>query len=211
MTRSLSRSLLVVLATASSIPSAGFAEPVQRPDAVAAADGLAADDREALAAAQQLATTTAQLVEGWIATGAISEDRLFSRLYFAIPRTNPQRFSTPYDALAERDLVGPEDQTLALSSAFHYAIVTDVIGYVPAHNTRFTQPLTGDLEHDYVNNRTKRMYGDVASLTAAHSRAPYLIQRVRLDAGDLINEVSVPVVVRGRQWGCVRIGYHHTR
>jgi len=29
-----------------------------------------------------------------------------------------------------------------------YAIVTDSNGYVPAHNTRFAQPLTGNTEQD---------------------------------------------------------------
>ena len=88
-----------------------------------------------------------------------------------------------------------------------YAIVTDINGYVPAHNTRFAQPLTGNAQQDYVNNRTKRIFGDLASIIAARSEAKYLIQRVKLETGDIIYDLSVPVMVKGKHWGCVRIGY----
>jgi methyl-accepting chemotaxis protein len=135
---------------------------------------------------------------------------VFSRLYFPIPKTDPLKFSSPYDKLAERDLVGPEDKALAHSAAWQYAIVTDINGYVPAHNTRFAQPLTGVSAQDYVNNRTKRMFGDLASLTAARNEGHFLIQRVRLETGDVIYDLSVPVMVRGKHWGCARIGYRRS-
>jgi methyl-accepting chemotaxis protein len=88
-----------------------------------------------------------------------------------------------------------------------YAILTDINGYVPTHNTRFAQPLTGNMAQDYINNRTKRLLGDLASFAAGHNEAHYLLQRTRLETGDVIYDVSVPVIVRGKHWGCVRIGY----
>jgi len=51
------------------------------------------------------------------------------------------------------------------------------------------------------------MLGDPASLVAARSEARFLIQRVRLDTGDVIYDLSVPVTVRGKHWGCARIGF----
>jgi methyl-accepting chemotaxis protein len=173
-------------------------------------DALTAQDRDVLATAEQLASDTAQTIEQWIITQATTEDRVFSRLYFPTPRTDPQKYTTPYDALADRDLVGMEDRALARSSAFHYAIATDINGYVPAHNTRFAQPLTGDLTRDYVDNRTKRLLGDLASLAAARGETRFLLQRVRLETGDTIHDLSVPIVVRGKHWGCIRIGYRRT-
>jgi hypothetical protein len=70
--------------------------------------------------------------------------------------------------------------------------------------------LTGVTAQDYVNNRTKRMFGDLASLSAARSEGHFLIQRVRLETGDVIYDLSVPVVVRGKHWGCARIGYRRS-
>jgi len=209
--------ILAALATLSGGPTAALAQPAPpapRPPAPAPApapeapsDGLSQQDHDVLAVAQQLASGASQVLEQWIITQATTEERLFSRLYFPIPKTDPQKYSTPYDTLADRDLVGPEDKALARATGLQYAIVTDINGYVPTHNTRFSQTLTGVPAQDYVNNRTKRIFGDLASVSAARSEAKYLIQRVKLETGDIIYDLSVPVMVKGKHWGCVRIGY----
>jgi len=212
MTRTLPRTLLVALAIATSIPAAARAQPAaaMRTAGDIPADTLTPQEREVLSAAEQLATDASQLIEQWITTQAITEDRVFARLYFPIAKTDPQKYATPYDALAERDIVGPEDKTLARSATLLYAILTDLNGYVPAHNTRFAQPLSGNAAQDYINNRTKRMLGDTTSLLAARNEQHYLIQRTRLETGDVTYDLSVPVSVRGKHWGCVRIGYRRS-
>jgi methyl-accepting chemotaxis protein len=170
-------------------------------------DPLSAQDREVLTAADELAAATSRALEHWLATQAVSEDQLFARLYYPIAKTNPQKFSTPYDALADRDVVSIEDKVLARSPAYQYALLTDLNAYVPAYNARFAQPLTGNTAEDYTSNRTKRMLADPSSLAAARSEARYLLQRTKLETGDVIYDLSVPIVVRGKHWGCARIGY----
>jgi methyl-accepting chemotaxis protein len=213
MTRTVHRTLLAVIAAVSSIPMSALAQPAvaSRPFD-AALDALSAADREILTVAEQLAAEASQVLEQWIITQAITEDRLFARLYFPIAKTDPrkagpQQYATPYSALADRDLVGPEEKALARVALLQYAILTDINGYVPVHNNRFAQPLTGNSEQDFINNRTKRMLGDNASLSAARSETRFLIQRVKLETGDVISDLSVPVIVRGKHWGCARIGY----
>jgi methyl-accepting chemotaxis protein len=211
MTWTTHRTLLVALSVATAMFAAGprevMAQPAPRLATDVSGDPTTQQDRDALAVANQLAVEASQLIEQWITTQVITEDRLFARLYFPIPKTRPRKYGTPYDALAERDLVGPEDKALARAATLQYAIITDVNGYIPAHNTRFTQPLSGNPAEDYVNNRTKRMLGDTVSLIAARSEARYLIQRARVETGDVIYDLSVPITVRGKHWGCVRIGY----
>lgn len=210
MTSKLSRMLLLaVFAAAPLAPAAAHAQPAP-PAPEPAMDTLSAQDREMLAAAQQLAIDSGQMIEQWLSTQASTEDRVFSRLYFPIAKTNPQKYSTPWDSLADRDFATPQDKVLGRSPTIQYAIVTDLNAYVPTHNTQFAKPLTGNLEKDYINNRTKRMLGDAASLTAARSEARYLLQRVRLETGDVIYDVSVPVKVKGKHWGCARIGYRRS-
>jgi hypothetical protein len=222
MTRTLHHTLLLAaLVTAPALvpgPDA-LAQPANpppaRPAAAAAApaaeppnDGLGAQDREVLTAADALAKEASQVIEQWITTQASTEDKVFSRLYFPMPKTDPLKFTTPYDKLADHDLVPLEDKTLARSAAWQYAIITDINGYVPAHNTRFAKPLTGATAQDYNDNRTKRMFGDLASITAArNTKKPFLRQEVQLETGDVIYDLSVPVTVRGKHWGCARIGY----
>ncbi|HEY0190913.1 MAG TPA: hypothetical protein VGC42_07295, partial [Kofleriaceae bacterium] len=100
-----------------------------------------------------------------------------------------------------------EDKALLKDTTFQYAIITDSNGYIPAHNTRFSQPMSGKSDQDYANNRTKRMLGDAASLIAARSEAKYLILRTKLETGEVLYDLSVPITVRGKHWGCARIGY----
>jgi methyl-accepting chemotaxis protein len=223
MTRTLHRTLLLAALATAPVLAPGpeaLAQPAgpspARAGAAAAAapeaptDGLSPQEHEVFVAAQALAKEASQVIEQWIITQATTEDRVFSRLYFPIPKTDPLKFTTPYDTLADRDLVGPEDKTLARSAVWQYAIITDINGYVPAHNTRFAQPLTGVTAQDYNNNRTKRMFGDLASLAAARNEKHVFIQPVRLESGDMIYDLSVPVMVRGKHWGCARIGYRRS-
>jgi methyl-accepting chemotaxis protein len=202
MTRMLQRTLILAILVIA-LPTAGFAQPAGSDPA----DSLSAQDREVLAAAEQLATESGQMLEQWITTQAITLDRLFARLYFPIAKTSPQKYSTPYDALADRDLVRLEDKALARATTLQYAIVTDSNAYIPAHNSRFAQPMTGNAAHDYINNRSKRMLGDAASFAAARNEARYLLQRTRLETGDVIYDLSVPITLRGKHWGCARIGF----
>lgn len=172
------------------------------------ADGLSDQDRQMRDAADQLAREAAEVMEQWIASKQVSEDRLFARLYFSIPKTDPPKYATSYDQLADRMLTPVEDKALNHTPPDEqYAIVTDLNGYVPAHNTRFTQPITHQADKDYVNNRTKRLLGDPASLQAARSEAKFLLQRIELETGDVIYDLSVPIMIRGKHWGCARIGY----
>lgn len=222
MTRIAHRTVLALAAVLSitallSAPAlAQTAAPAARASEPAApADSMTAQDREVLAAAEQLATDASQLLEQWIMTQAITEERLFARLYFPLPKTDPrkagpQQFATPYTPLADRDLSAPQEKALARVALLQYAILTDINGYVPVHNNRFAQALTGNSEQDYINNRTKRMLGDNASLSAARSETRYSIQRVKLETGDVIYDLSVPVNVRGKHWGCARIGYRRS-
>jgi methyl-accepting chemotaxis protein len=207
---------IVLAIAAAALPAIALAQPAVMPrPSDPAVEALAAQDREVLVVAEQLAGDATQLLEQWIITQAITEDRLFARLYYPIPKTDPrkagpQQYATPYTALADRDLAAPEDKALGRIAFLQYAIVTDINGYVPVHNTRFAQPLTGNSEQDFINNRTKRMLGDNASLAAARSETRFLIQRVKVESGDVIYDLSVPVNVRGKHWGCARIGYRRS-
>ena len=82
--------------------------------------------------------------------------------------------------------------------------------YVPAYNSNYAQPLSGNREQDYANNRSKRMLADLPSLLAARSDARYLIQRTRLETGEVLYDLSVPITVRGKHWGCARVGFRRT-
>ena len=173
----------------------------------ASIDNLSPVEHDALAAADALAAEAQAAMEQWVTTQAVSEAKLFSRLYFPVAGTDPLKYTTAYDTLADHDLTPLEDKVLLRSQAFQYAIVCDSNGYVPAHNTRYAHGASGNKAQDAANNRTKRIFGDTASLQATHSDARFLDQRVRLETGEVIGEISVPLMVHGKRWGSVRVGF----
>lgn len=191
---------------AAALPGAALAQPVPIAS-TASPEELSGVERDALATAEQLAADASLAMEQWVTSQSVTELRLFARMYFPIAGTEPVKFTTVYDKLADRDLTPLEDKALARSTAFQYAFVADLNGYVPAHNTRFAQPKTGNAAQDAAGNRTKRSFGDAASIRASRSEARYLVQRVKLETGDIIGEVSVPLTVRGKRWGSVRVGF----
>ena len=145
-------------------------------------------------------------MERWIAEEETTGAKLFSYLYYPIEGTDPSKFHTNWDALADRDVRPISDDILSKSASLVFTVLVDRHGYLPAH-TRYSQPLTGNSAVDLVNNRTKRMFADRTGLAAAQNTQRFLIQRYMRDTGEKMADLSVPVHVRGRKWGAVRLGY----
>jgi methyl-accepting chemotaxis protein len=193
-------SLLAALAPAHALAQA-------RPSAAALAEGLMPQEKEMLGLALDYARRCAETMEGWLAAKEVSEERLFSALYFPVPSTDPPKFTTDWDRLSDRDIQPIQEAVLTRSGAIVFAVLVDKHGYLPTHNLRHAQPLTGNLAADLVNNRTKRIFNDKTGIQAARNTAPFLIQRYQRDTGEQMADLSVPVFVKGAHWGAVRIGY----
>lgn len=139
--------------------------------------------------------------------GVLSEMQLFDRDYQRVPDTDPPKYRTRYDEIADRLLDTIQEPLVASNDKLIYAIATDENGYVPTHNKRFRQPVTGDYAKDLAGNRTKRIFDDpTGSRCGAHTRK-LLVQTYKRDTGEVMHDLSVPVFVNGRHWGGFRIGY----
>jgi hypothetical protein len=205
MTTRARRSLAVLaLFSLAALPAAALAQA--RPPVIIP-DGLPAQDRDMLTLALDVSKRSGEILEKWIAAKEVSEERLFSFLYYPIPKTDPPKFTTDYDKLSDRDILPIEEGALAKSTALVFAVLVDRFGYLPTHNQRYAQPLSGNPAVDLVNNRTKRIFNDRVGLLAARSQAPFLFQRYQRDTGESMVDVSVPVYVKGQHWGAVRLGY----
>ncbi|MCE3003049.1 MAG: methyl-accepting chemotaxis protein [Xanthomonadaceae bacterium] len=142
-----------------------------------------------------------------LAQRRLSEDALFARDYTPIPDTHPQKHRTPFDALCDELLPPIQEPAAAAEPWIGFAISANRDGYVPTHNDKFCQPLTGDPEKDLVGNRTKRIFTDRVGRTVGSNTEPYVLQIYRRDTGEIMFDLSVPIVVRGRHWGGFRVGY----
>jgi methyl-accepting chemotaxis protein len=148
-----------------------------------------------------------QLLEQALAAGQVTESALFDKNYQPIPNTRPQKYHTGFDGLTDRLLPPLQEGLVSSHQEMVYAIGCDTNGYVPTHNKRFSQPLTGDYEKDFVGNRSKRIYDDPVGKRCGAHELQFLIQTYRRDTGEILHDISAPIYVKGRHWGGFRIGY----
>lgn len=139
--------------------------------------------------------------------GQLTMAQLFDTFYIPIPNTDPQKFHTQYDRLIDGIIRPILDKYLEADKRFIFVVAVDRNGYLPTHNARYSQPLTGDGDHDTRWNRTKRIFSDRTGLAAARNTEPLLLQRYSRDTGEEMTDLSVPIMIKGRHWGAVRIGY----
>jgi len=157
---------------------------------------------EALAGAKMME----QLLEEALSSGRFTQEDLFDTNYVAIPTTDPPKYHTRYDGYLDQTIRGLEDEYLKDDQVVFAALV-DRNGYLPVHNTKYSQPLTGDKEKDKLNNRTKRLFNDEVGLKAARNQQELLKQVYTRDTGEKMWDISAPVMVSGKHWGGFRIGF----
>jgi methyl-accepting chemotaxis protein len=202
------RLVLAGLLCAALAPSAARAQAhTMKSGATTSADALTSQEKEMLALANDLARRCAATLEKWISGKETTEEKLFSALYYPIAKTDPPKYNTDWDRLSDRDVLPLEEAVLTRSPSIVFAVLVDRNGYLPTHNQRFSQPLTGNPAVDLVNNRTKLIFMDSTGLAAARNLAPFLVQRYQRDTGETMVDLSVPVTLRGAHWGAVRIGF----
>jgi len=80
-------------------------------------------------------------------------------------------------------------------------------GYVPTHNRAFSQPPVGNPEIDRVKSRSKRLFNDRTGGRCGSHQRRLLLQTYSRDTGELMHDLSVPIMVGGRHWGGLRLGY----
>jgi HAMP domain-containing protein len=143
-----------------------------------------------------------------IDSGLLTVNDVFDRSYVEIKGWNwgdKPKFHTRFDAFCDRAVLVFQDKFLE-NDDFLFAVGVDNNGYLPTHNTKFQQPLTGLPEKDLAGNRTKRVFNDPVGLAAAKNTEPSLQQVYRRDTGEVMWDVSSPVIVKGKHWGGFRIG-----
>ncbi len=163
--------------------------------------------------------------------------RLFDVSRASVDGFDPPKYHTVYDALIDRQMMQRMDAVLAAEPGLTFALPFDLNVYAPAHNSIYSNSITGDRERDLLGNRTKRFFLDSSALTRgarmelavelpprvltqAELRAagaqlteptdltrPFLLQTYARDTGAVLSTLSVPLYVRRRRFGCVSLGW----
>ncbi|PWB31439.1 chemotaxis protein [Pseudomonas sp. SDI] len=161
--------------------------------------------------ARRGAEQIAEQFERDIDQGRISLDDLFDRQYQVMPGTRPTRYHTRFDQYTDQVLPSIQEPLLKEHEGLIFAIACTQQGYVPTHNNAFNQPLTGDEASDTAHNRSKRKFDDRTGIRCGSHQQPVLLQTYTRDTGELMHDLSVPVQVKGRHWGGLRLGYKPER
>jgi methyl-accepting chemotaxis protein len=150
-----------------------------------------------------------------LASGQFDKDELFDTNYQPITEgplagTSLPKYTTAYDSFLDQRILAIEDRFLE-DSMVVFAVLVDRNGYLPVHNSKFSQPLTGNDDRDRVGNRTKRLFNDPVGLAAGQydgrDGQKILRQVYRRDTGETMWDVSAPIYVDGQHWGGFRIGF----
>ncbi|CAI8801205.1 methyl-accepting chemotaxis protein [Pseudomonas sp. IT-P12] len=157
--------------------------------------------------AREGASQIAARFEADIDAGRISLEDLFDRNYQTIPNTSPVKYQTRFDHYTDQVLPAIQEPLLPRHEGLVFAIACTQQGYVPTHNKVFSQPLTGDAQVDTLQNRTKRKFADRTGIRCGSHQQAVLLQTYTRDTGELMHDLSVPVMVKGRHWGGLRLGY----
>ncbi len=156
---------------------------------------------------QQLALEGREFVGRQLAAMAADGMDVFDRNYVPIPGTDPAKYATCYDERFDRAVQAYIDRLRQSIPGVIYTLAMDCYGYVPTHHGEFSQPQTGDAQHDLLYSRHKRFFrGSRAEIRRAENTAPSLFQTILRDTGEIINDLSVPIHLNGRHWGAFIVG-----
>jgi methyl-accepting chemotaxis protein len=158
---------------------------------------------QAQLAAQQVAT----MFNDKISRNEISQQALFNFSYSKIANTNPQKYHSTFDDFTDKFLPAIQEPILKENLEVVFAGAVDINGYFPTHNQRYSQPLTGNIATDSINNRTKRIFDDSTGIRCGQHRHKFLLQTYKRDTGEVMHDVSAPIIVNGQHWGGFRIGF----
>jgi methyl-accepting chemotaxis protein len=173
--------------------------------------GLETADRAFVDAAIGWRDKVVALTERALVSGKLSEAALFDTHYVPIPRSNPPRFDTALNGFADGEWRALLDQIIASMPGIVSTAATDINGYLPTHTTQYSRAPTGDPVHDAAYCRNRRIFSDATDAIAKASTKPFHIavfRREREDGGyNVVRNVYVPMVIRGRRWGDLEIAY----
>lgn len=159
------------------------------------------------AVVQAAARAIGNVLEQAITSGKISETDLFDENYQRVPNVEPPKFHTRFDKLTDELFPAIQEPLLQQYPEFVYAGAVDRNGYFPTHNKKFAAEPTGDIKKDMLHSRSKRIFSDPVGKRCGNHNRPFLIQTYRRDTGEVMHDISTPIMVRGKQWGGFRIGY----
>lgn len=177
-----------------------------------AESGHETDDTPFIKSVTEKAAKISALFEQSVESGEISINDLFDENYIDIPGTDPVQKLTGFVSLTDELLPEIQEAVYGEDTLIIFCVAVDRNGFLPTHNTRFSEPQRpGEPEWNAGNSRNRRIFDDRTGIAAAKNTKPFLLQTYRRDMGGgtfaTMKDLSAPIYVQGRHWGGLRMGY----
>ena len=175
-----------------------------------AASGVRTAQSELIETAIATADEISAMFEDALQKGDIGMADLFDDAYRPIPGSQPQQHMTRFVALTDRLLPALQERLLVSNKRIVFCAAVDRNGFLPTHNRKYSQAQGSDPVWNNANCRNRRIFDDRTGLAAARNQKPFLLQTYRRDMGGgaflVMEDLSAPILVRGRHWGGFRFG-----
>jgi hypothetical protein len=142
----------------------------------------------------------------------LTEKDLFDTNYVKIKNTTPVKYHTKYDKFFDINMRNLEDKFL-LDKDLEYAVLIDRNGYVPTHNTKYSQPESSNKKQNLISNRSKRIfinYPGIKDIVKFKGKGT-IKSFYQRDTGEKIWNIASPIVINGKHWGIFLIGVNLKR
>lgn len=173
--------------------------------------GYQAADQFFIKLAKTSAKTVEQTFDRALVNGEITIEDLFDRDYKPIPGTDPQQLTTRFLEIADKLLSPIQEEILKADPKVVFGLAVNQDGYVSAHHVHCSKPQGPDPVWNAANCRNRRLFNNRAELAGVTHTQDHLVQTYIRDMGGgnvmLLKDASAPIMVRGRHWGGLRLGY----
>jgi methyl-accepting chemotaxis protein len=137
--------------------------------------------------------------------------RVFDREYRPIPRTDPPKYLTSYADIFARELQ-PIFDAARKDLGSIYALASDYNGYIAIHHSDVSDPMTGDPKVDLLKSRHQRLFFNVETeKRRVRNTEAFLLQTYMRDTGEILNDLSMPIYIKGEHWGAIVTGFKPER
>jgi methyl-accepting chemotaxis protein len=168
-------------------------------------------DQPFIAEVMRRARAIEDLFERAVDERSIRLEDLFSENYEPIPGTKPQQYMAPFVRLTDELLPAIQEPMLEFDPKVSFCAAVDRRGFLPTHNEKYSLPQRDDVAWNTAHCRNRRLFNDRTGLAAGANTQPYLLQTYLRDMGGgefvMMKDLSVPIYVKGRHWGGLRLGY----
>lgn len=132
---------------------------------------------------------------------------IFDENIVAIKNTKPQKYDVSYRSVFKSEAQSKIDNILKKIPQLIYSVPVTKKGYLPVHHSELSREMTGNADSDLKYSRHMRVYfGTQAEKKRAQNKKPVLLQTLLRDTGEVFNDISIPIFVKGQHWGAIISG-----